>query len=65
MSRKLREEDHLSRISELAEQRSAAERDFREAVMEAWHAGVPIRLIARAAGYKSHGTLYQYVKRHE
>jgi translation initiation factor IF-1 len=64
MSRRLSEDDHLSRISELATERREADEDFRRAVIAAWDAGVPIRLIAHAAGYKSHGTLYQYVKRH-
>lgn len=54
---------HLDRIAARAILRAKSEEQFVQAVIAAWDEGVPIRQIAEAAGYKSHGTLYQLVKR--
>lgn len=57
------ESQHLNRIEQAKEKREIAEAAFYAAILAAWDDGVSIRQIAKAAGYKSHGTLYQFVKR--
>lgn len=57
------ETEHLAKITQAQKKRETAEEAFYAAILEAWDDGVSIRQIAKAAGYKSHGTLYKFVKR--